>query len=421
MQRNRWDKRWCSAAPLLLGALALLPAAAHGTQHLVEPGKDWSTLVSKVRPGDEILLMPGTHSSVTLRGLRGTAEQPITIRGIDPDDPPRLRGPKPALTLINAEHVVLEHFVIVDCAATAVVIAREPDQPQPETESETNQPGSDAPVRSSRPDKRGPVVLRHFQVRRIGPDDAARAVVISNTSKVTLEQWSFESWSGQAVHVFHSSDIAIERCTFTGDDEFGPDLAIQVYGGSRDVMISQCRFTDAGRTTAVMLGGRTALREFDRIWPKSPSHAPVAEASQCDVVDSVFVNQPCPIVLAHADRCEVRFCTIVRPKRFVVAMLNTHGADGRFMAVNRPTLDSNLITWRGGELTGVLLVDQANRHTELVLRSNLWWSDEPAERRRTMIPTNARESWPQLVNVDPRLDEQHRPHSDEATMYGAQQ
>lgn len=85
---------------------------------------------------------------------------------------------------------------------------------------------------------------------------------------------------------------------------------------------------------------------------------------------------------------------------------------------NRPTFGNNLIEWTPGELTGLLLLDDANRGIDLVLESNLWWSNESADVRRRMLPTVGKEKWPQTIDLNPRLDDQNQPQVDSATLFG---
>lgn len=52
-------------------------------QHLVSSGQEWSRLAGVVRPGDEIVLLPGVHRPATLFGLPGGAGRisPSSTRG----------------------------------------------------------------------------------------------------------------------------------------------------------------------------------------------------------------------------------------------------------------------------------------------------------------------------------------------------
>ena len=46
---------------IALIAPLLLAQAAGATQHLVSPGEDLELLDERLKPGDEIILMPGQH------------------------------------------------------------------------------------------------------------------------------------------------------------------------------------------------------------------------------------------------------------------------------------------------------------------------------------------------------------------------
>ncbi len=95
-------------AALMLGA----GESATGTQHLVAPGHDWVSVAARVRPGDQIVLMPGRHRPGTLKGLEGTWAKPIIIGGLSPDNPAIIVAERYGIRLRRPRHLILQNLRI---------------------------------------------------------------------------------------------------------------------------------------------------------------------------------------------------------------------------------------------------------------------------------------------------------------------
>ncbi len=377
---------------------------ASATQHLVQPGKDWEQLAAQCRPGDEIVLMPGEHRSATLKDLTGTDENPIVIRGIDPQHPAVFRKHRQALTLVDARNVVLENMVFEYCELSAIVVTvvtRHADAPKART---VHPPGH--------------VEMRNIRIDRTGPDANARPIIINGMDRVTIEECTFDGWTGRAIECIATTRSVVRQCTFTGRAQYDAELAISMRGGTTDSDVVSCQFNNAGATAAVSLGGKSKIDQLPAIRNSDSTSQPLFEVSKCRISRCIFVDQPCPIMLSHAVECVIRDCTFVRPRRWVCALLSLHD-DARMAISVRPVFANNLLAWHGGDLTGLFLVDTTTRKVKLVLESNLWWSDEDPAVRSRMIPTIVEEAWPQVVNMNPQLDENHQPSNSDASIYGA--
>jgi hypothetical protein len=89
------------AGAIVLSALALVtagqfvaPMAAGAVTTTVAPGANLDAAFERLRPGDTLLLSPGTYNVGTLRPVvaRGTANARITVKAQDPAHKPLLRG-----------------------------------------------------------------------------------------------------------------------------------------------------------------------------------------------------------------------------------------------------------------------------------------------------------------------------------------
>ncbi|NLT33345.1 MAG: right-handed parallel beta-helix repeat-containing protein [Acidobacteria bacterium] len=90
-----------SLATLALVLSFILPgeARASGQRYIINPGEDYVSIFSRLRPGDEVVFLPGVHERSAFLRLQGTAENPITIRGeVD------AAGRRPVLLYAGTEH-----------------------------------------------------------------------------------------------------------------------------------------------------------------------------------------------------------------------------------------------------------------------------------------------------------------------------
>ncbi|MEX0704357.1 MAG: right-handed parallel beta-helix repeat-containing protein [Planctomycetales bacterium] len=117
--------RWSSLALAL--AVAAGADGAEPRVVRVDPGKSYRPLLRELRPGDELVLLPGEYEGDALLQVSGTREKPITIRGvIDGDRRPemRLTGRRGNLWRIEANHLVIRDLAFHAARGYAIRIGR---------------------------------------------------------------------------------------------------------------------------------------------------------------------------------------------------------------------------------------------------------------------------------------------------------
>ena len=67
--------------------------------------------------------------------------------------------------------------------------------------------------------------------------------------------------SGQGIDLVGCHRVLIDECRLSGKDGFTQSAGVQAKGGSSDVVIEDCRFTDAG-ARPINAGGSTGLEYF---------------------------------------------------------------------------------------------------------------------------------------------------------------
>lgn len=389
------------AVPVVL-LLASFPVLAD--QHHVSPGQEWSRLAAVVRPGDEIVLLPGVHRSASLAGLRGEPSRPIVIRGADAENPPRIEvgatGPGSGLLLQRPRHVIVQDVVIAGARHNGINI--------------DDSGGGGAVGEPWAAD----VTLRRVVVLRTGPSGNTDGIKLSGLRGVRVERCLVEGWGGSAIDMVGCHDVTIEGCTFRGLPGHEQSSGVQAKGGSTRVRIVGCRFEDAGQR-AVNLGGSTGSAYFRPRVPEEAGPGTRFEAEDVIVERCVLVGGDCAVAFVNSRGGVVRDCTIVGPRRWAFRLLH-ETADARFAPSEGGVIEGCLLVWPGEGFRSLVNVGPGTRPEKFRFGANAWWwpGAEGAAGVRALEALPGERRGEQAV-IDPRLDGDHRPTNAAAGRFGA--
>lgn len=396
-------RRRCAGLLGLIAFVAITVAPAMATQHLVRPGTDWSLLAARLQPGDEILLMPGEHMPAHLHGLAGTAEQPIVIRGLDPENPPTIRGGSFGLRLGKPAHVRIEHLIVRGASIHGIAID-----------------GVAAPppaFRGTEPEATGGIVLNAVQVLETGPRGPRHAILLRRIDDVRATGCRIEAWAGSAIEIVGCRDVRIEGLEARGRSGFEQESGVRIHGGSRSVLISGARIHDAG-LQAICVGGATTDR--DRAVPIDPeAEAGSAwEAESVRVERSLLVGGLCSIALLHARSVVLEHLTLLDPAEALLSLRPGQRDDPRFGLVERVRFDGGLASWKPGTIRWLLHCPPGTPLSGIELGENLWWCPGFAGPDSGLGPWPGTVALPQVTGLDPRLDAEGLPQAPEARIFG---
>ncbi len=401
-----------SSAAIALAAMCAMPwcvdafmAAAHaGMQHLVAPGENWETLASKLQPGDEIILMPGRHKPATFEKLRGTQEAPITIHGLDAANPPEIAAARHGLLLIDPQNVVIENVRISGASIAGIALR---SRGKSEADAGGGQSLNTANVR-----------ILNVQVTKIGPSGRRDAIEIVGQERVQIERCTFEGWAGAAVAMLACNDISIDECAFKGLPDHSQSEGVLMRAGTKNVVITNSRFENLPGP-AIFAGGRSEADAFQPAVAPDAKPGSIYECRHIQVQRCVFTKMRMPIMMQSADDVLVRSCTFVRPLGCVVMLDHKHEDDPRFAASSRLIFGDNIVVWQPEDLQMYVLAVPHVDLTTLAWERNLWWSDEPLEAREKLGELQGGLVSEQIMDVNPRLDDEFKPQEESAKAFGA--
>lgn len=331
--------------------------------------------LADAQPGDELLLAPGEYrGGLSSDRLQGSAEAPIVVGALDPENPPILKGGGAAFHIRRPQHLVLRDLVIDGAHGNGVNI---------------DDGGSDEPASD--------VALRNLTIRNIGPRGNCDGLKLSGLVRFEVDNCQISAWGdgGSAIDMVGCRQGRIHDCTFA--DARGPGAnGVQAKGGSEQITVSNCRFTDAGGR-AVNIGGSTG-KEFFR--PAMQGY----EAKNITVENCTFIGSAAPIAFVGVDGAVVRRNTIYRPTRWVVRILQEN-QDPSLAPCRNGRFEENLVVFHSQQLSTAVNVGPKTAPETFHFEGNAWHClDRPENTRRLVqLPSAEKEgtydATPRFVNA----------------------
>lgn len=347
-----------------LVAVGLLAAAERSawasTQHLVAAGQDLAAVAKRVRPGDEIVLMPGRHDPATIVDLAGKPGDPITIRGFNERNPGVIRADAYGLVLVRPRYVVLKDLRIQGPRLAGVVLS-------------DSDPAAEAPTGEPTP---ADVLVSRVEVEGGGRDVEPNGIVIAGLANVRLEDCVVRDWGGAAVRVTGAWNVAVEGCHLEGRDDRRERAGIEIGGGARNVRVHRCEIVHAG-VAGVRLGADGRVSDFRPRPADDAKPASVDVVVGVSVVGCVFRGGDAAFLFGGVRDADVRRNTIADPGVCVAAFARGI-EDARIRPTGRVTFGQNLFVWDAQAVARPLLVGEGASTEDLVWEANLWWGGEPA-------------------------------------------
>jgi len=338
---------------LALAAVARAQETSLGTV-LVETTAELRTALAAAKPGTVVTLAAGHYEGFSAADVAGTAAQPIVLRAVDAASPPRFRG---GVHLSDCAFVTIDGFVVEGAPANGINI---------------DDGGTfDTPSHH--------VVLRRVVVLDCGGAGNHDGIKLSGVDDLRIEECTVEHWGrgGSAIDMVGCHRAVVEGCTFRDREEVEAATGVQAKGGSRDVTVRRCRFEHAGQR-AVNIGGSTGIEYFR---PKPEGF----EAKDVTVEGCTFVGSMAPIAFVGCDGAMVRFNTFVRPRKWVLRILQETRA-AEFVPCRGGVFSDNLVVVSGQDPT--VNIGPGTAPETFVFARNWWFRDDAPERSRPQLPVD---------------------------------
>ncbi len=339
--------------------LASLGAAGPGPTVDVDSVGKLRAALRDPKPGTTIRIAPGRYrGDIDAQGLYGTTDQPITICGRDPQNPPVFEQGSCAFHLAEVAHLILQDIKVERMSANGINI----DDGGVKTEPSHH------------------IVARNLRIRDVGPQGNRDGLKLSGVADFRVESCTFERWGsgGSGIDMVGCKRGVITGSTFRHGDAVG-DNGVQAKGGSEAIRIEKCRFEHSG-SRAINLGGSTGMDYF-RPEPQG------FEGRDLTVEDCVIIGSHAAIAFVNIDGAKVQHNTIYQPLRYAFRILQETNAPG-FVPCRKGQVRDNLIVFRGDQMSIPINIGPNTAPETFALARNAWYcSDRPARSKpRLEIP-----------------------------------
>ena len=324
------------------------------------------------RPGTTILVEPGSYrGGILIENLHGSEHQPITIKGSDPKNPPVFTGGGSSIQLSKISHLIIENLKIGKPNNNGLNI---------DDGGEYTKPSHN-------------LIIRNITVSGLneGNNDAIK---LSGIDDFIVENCTLSRWGGSGVDMVGCHRGIIRSTTFTQ----GGNSGIQCKGGTSEIKIQSCRFTEFGQR-GINIGGNSSLEFFRPPISSMPSGSRY-EAKNISVEGSIFDGGGAPAAFVGVDSAIFRFNTIVKPDRFAFRILQETDTPD-FISCRKGSITDNLIVFNSQNWSsGGVNVGPGTQPETFTFARNFWFCQDAPARSRPTLPTEEKSG---VYGVDPGL------------------
>lgn len=357
-----------------IAALWMLPLAIAGADPgavIVRDEAQLRNAIAELKPGSIVRIAPGNYQpGLSARDVRGTAQKPVLIEALDPENPPVFEGGNEAWHLTDVSHFTLRGLVCRKQKNNGINID---DGGSIETPSEH-------------------VTLDQLHIEDTGPDGNFDAIKCSGVEHLKITACRISGWGGQAIDFVGCHHAEISDCEITGKPGFSQHTGPQFKGGCSEVWMHHCRLTNTGQRP-IQIGGSTGLEYF------RPKDAPY-EARAIRVEDNLIIGGDCAVAFTGADRSSFSHNTIVRPEKWILRILQ-ETREPRFVRCGDNTFSNNLIIFERSKVAAIANIGPDTRAESFTFSRNHWFAADAPAQSRPDLPAPETEA---VHGVDPDLD-----------------
>jgi hypothetical protein len=341
---------------IALLVLLCIATDALGVTRDVTDDDSFTAALRQAQPGDVIRLGPGTFRGGRWFDISGTEQKRITIEAADPRRPPTIEGGNNGLHMGGTSYITVRNLRFHGQRDNGI--------------------NCDDGGRRDRM-ARG-LVLENLHVSDVGAHGNHDSIKLSGLADFVVRNCTVEGWGGSAVDMVGCHDGVIEDCTFRGKEGFDTGNGVQAKGGSANITIRRCDFTEAGMR-AINCGGSTGLQFF------RPPDA-TAEAREITIEHCRSVGSETPIAFVGVDGALFQRNTLYHPRKWVLRILQETVGD-RFVACRNVRFERNLIVFNAAQVRTHVNIGPNTEPQTFTFFANHWYCENAPGQSHPRLPT----------------------------------
>jgi len=301
-----------------------------------------------------IMIAPGTY----VGGYHINGVPDLTVEALDPKNPPHFRGDRPfGWKFSQCPRLTVRGLRISDHAENGLVIDDDYQVGRPVTG----------------------VTIEDVTISDIDPTGDHDGIKCSGLVNLTIRRCVISGWGGQGIDLVGCHRSEITDCRFIGKPGSTATAAIQLKGGTSDIIVTKCHFLQAGERP-LNLGGSTGLPDHFR--PQGVKH----EAARLKVYDNTIEGSPCAAAFVGVDGADFSRNTILFPTQWVFRILQETREPG-FAPCRNVRISDNRIVFRRGDLKSDLNIGTGTEPQSFVFEGNRWFAEDRPAASRPTLPT----------------------------------
>jgi hypothetical protein len=307
--------------------------------------------LATIRDGDTLRIAPGEYPG----GHHVAGRAKLTVTALDPTDPPLFVGGANAWQFSRCPNLTVTHLRTRGQTDNGINVddGGERDRPVPG------------------------VTLANLEVRDVGPRGNHDGIKGSGLVDLTIRDCLVEGWGGQGIDLVGCHRSLITGCRLVGKPGFSATAGVQLKGGSSEIVVERCEFTNAG-DRPLNLGGSTGLDYFR---PPGAKH----EAAKLVVRDNLIEGGECAAAFVGVDGVDFSGNTILFPERWIFRILQETTAPG-FNPCRNVRLTDNRIVFRRGQIRSDVNVGGGTAAETFAFEGNRWFAADRPEASRPQLP-----------------------------------
>ena len=341
-----------------------LAAAATAAEVTVHNAQDLRGAVRDLKPGTTLKIAPGDYPG----GHQVTGLDQLTIEALDAQRPPHFIGGTTGWQFSRCQRLTLRHLRISGQSGNGLNL---------DDGGELSHPVEG-------------ITVEHIEISDIGPTGNHDGIKCSGLDKLTIRGCTISGWGGQGIDFVGCHRSLITGCRFVGKEGFTATAGIQLKGGTSDVTVEKCHFTNAGERP-LNVGGSTGMAYFR---PQGAAY----EARAITVRDNVIEGSSCAAAFVGVDGGEFSGNIILFPQKWIFRILQeTKGAS--FVPSRNVLLRGNRIVFRRAQVQNEINIGPDTSPETFRFEQNRWYAEDRPSASRPMLPVEEKEG---VYGIDPR-------------------
>jgi hypothetical protein len=343
---------------LLLGSLAAADVI------IVRDGVSLRTALLGLKPDTTLKIAPGDYPG----GHHVSGVEKLTVEALDPKNPPHFKGGANAWHFSRCNNLTLRNLRISGQTSNGLNLDDGGDLANPTTGS----------------------TIEHVEISDIGPKGNHDGIKCSGLDKLTIRDCTITGWGGQAIDFVGCHHSLITGCKFIGKEGFSASAAVQLKGGTSDVVVEKCHFRNAGERP-INLGGSTGLPYFR---PQGTKF----EAERLIVRDNIIEGSLCAAAFVGVDGAEFSGNTILFPTKWIFRILQETREPG-FVPCRNVLIKDNRIVFRRAQVQTEINIGDGTAPETFRFENNRWFAEDKPQASKPRLPVEEKDS---VDGVDPR-------------------